>query len=115
MMPRLSHATSPMEPTCVTRGVLEPPHCTSRQRDHADVVAALIEGEAEVDARDNDASTPLLDAAKHSARETNFPGRPSTRHPAESIRILLRAGADANARDNWGNTTLLGSGATARC
>ena len=82
-------------------------------RSRADVVAALIEGGAEVDARDNDASTPLLDAAKHSARETNFPGRPSTRHPAESIRILLAAGADANARDSWGNTTLLGSGATA--
>ena len=91
-----------------------PLHMAAR-RSQPDVIAALIEGGAAVDAPDDSGNTPLHYAVSSSHRKHNpiLSGTPSTPQPAESIRILLGAGADANGPNNAGTTPLLAIGGRA--
>ena len=63
--------------------------------DHTEAVVALLEGGADLHARDNQDSTPLHLAAEDVGDEAS-----------ETIPTLLRAGADVHARDCYGSTPL---------
>jgi ankyrin repeat protein len=60
---------------------------------YAQIIGLLLDKGADLNARDDDQSTPLSTAAGY--------GRLST------VEILLARGADMEARDNYGNTALL--------
>ena len=65
---------------------------------------ACLEGEADVNARDENGNTPLLLATSNLGGGTD--GAPASEDPAV-VTVLLEAGADVNARDGQGNTPLL--------
>ncbi len=71
-----------------------PLHIAS-ERKHSDIVRYLIDKEAVVDARNDSDQTPLWQAAWQTWHQDS-----------EVAEILLRNGADPNARDHWGLTPL---------
>ena len=79
-------------------------HAAARAN-NLELIAALIEAGADVDAIDNDGHTPLLLAAgARRGRGAKVP--PPTYHP-EAIAALAAAGADLETRDRYGQTALL--------
>ena len=74
-------------------------HIAARLNPNADVIRALVEGGAVVDARvdDDDSSNPQFTSLHFAARFN-----PS----ADVIRALLDKGADIEARDKYQNTPL---------
>ena len=70
----------------------ETPLHVSARNGHDDVVQALIEKEADVNAKANDGSTPLHSSAANGHQEV--------------VRALIRAGADVNAKTDNGWTPL---------
>ena len=66
--------------------------------------AACLEAGADVNARDENGTTPLLFATLGSGGRT--PGAPASEDPGV-VRVLLEAGADVNTRDSRGNTALI--------
>jgi ankyrin repeat protein len=82
-----------MSPNAKQAGVTALMEASRRGKTHHEIAAALIQAGAEIDARDPYGVTPLLFAA--------ISGSP------ETIRMLLKSGANVKARDVDGRTALI--------
>jgi serine/threonine-protein phosphatase 6 regulatory ankyrin repeat subunit B len=78
-----------------------------------DAIKLLIEGGAVVDLPNNAGYTPVMAAAGLGSRDHDTRGRFLTEDvqtkSIEALRVLIKAGADVNARDNRGQTPVHGA------
>lgn len=82
-----------MSPNAKQAGITALMEASRRGKTHSEIAAALIQAGAEIDAQDPYGVTPLLFAAISGAPET--------------IRMLLKSGANVKARDADGRTALV--------